>query len=163
MLTLNSLSITLKSIRIIASQELASEDASGQTSSTDQAETGIKAKKLVVNGFLPFTMADSLADLFNLAEATEGGARVIYRISNSTANALGVKQVRFSSKIEAVEQETTRQWAVSFTLSECRSVPEKAEERTPQAEANQQGGKSEVQYANLQQHLQEHFEKLRTV
>ena len=163
MLTLNSLSISLKSLRITASQELASEDASGQSSSTDQAETGIKAKTLAVSGFLPFTMADNLADLFNLAEATEDGARVIYRISNRTANTLGVKQVRFSSKIEAVEQQTTRQWAISFTLSEYRSVPEKVEERTPQAEANQQGGKSNVQYANIGDHLQKNFESLRTV
>ncbi|CAM2738647.1 adenine glycosylase [Pseudoalteromonas distincta] len=163
MLTLNSLSIVLKSLRITASQELASEDASGQSSSTEQAETGIKAKTLAVSGFLPFTMADNLADLFNLAEATEDGARVIYRISNRTANTLGVKQVRFSSKIEAVEQQTTRQWSVSFTLSEYSSVPQKVEERTPQAAANQQGGKSNVQYANIGDHLQKNFESLRTV
>ncbi len=163
MLTLNSLSITLKSLRITASQELASEDASGQSSSTDQAETGIKAKTLAVSGFLPFTQAEHLAQLFAMAEATEGGARVIYRISNHTASALGVKQVRFSSKIEAVEQQTTRQWAINFTLVEYRSVPQKVEERTPQAEANQQGGKSNVQYANIGDHLQKNFESLRTV
>jgi hypothetical protein len=163
MLTLNSLSINLKSLRITASQELASEDASGQSSSTDQAETGIKAKTLAVSGFLPFTQAGQLAQLFAMAEATEGSARVIYRISNNTASALGVKQVRFSSKIEAVEQQTTRQWAISFTLVEYRSVPQKVEERTPQAEANQQGGKSNVQYANIGDHLQKNFESLRTV
>ena len=163
MLTLNSTSIPLKSMRITASQELASEDASGQSSSTDQAETGIKAKMLAVSGFLPFTQDEHLAQLFAMAEATESGARVIYRISNHTASALGVKQVRFSSKIEAVEQQTTRQWAISFTLVEYRSVPEKVEERTPQAEANQQGGKSNVQYANIGDHLQKNFESLRTV
>lgn len=162
MLNLNSTSIALKSLRITASQELASEDASGQTSNTDTAETGTKAKMLTVSGLLPFKQGELLANLFTMAEATEDGARVIYRISNQTATALGVKQVRFSSKIEAVEQETTRQWAVSFTLSECRSVPEKVEERAPQAQANQQGGESEVQYANLQQHLQDNFVKLRT-
>ena len=163
MLTLNSLSITLKSLRITASQELASEDASGQSSSTDVAETGIKAKALSVNGLLPFNKAEHLAELFNMAEATESGARAIYRISNNTASALGVKQVRFSSKIEAVEQETTRQWAVSFTLSEYRSVPQKVEERTPDATANVQGGDSGVQYANISQHLNENFAALRTV
>lgn len=162
MISLNAIQLKIKSLRITASQELASEDASGQSSSTDQAETGIKAKMLAVSGFLPFTQAEHLAQLFAMAEATESGARVIYRISNRTANTLGVKQVRFSSKIEAVEQETTRQWAVNFTLSECRSVPEKVEERAPQAQANQQGGESEVQYANLQQHLQDNFAKLRT-
>ena len=163
MLNLNSTSIILKSLRITASQELASEDASGQSSSTDVAETGIKAKTLSVNGLLPFNKAEHLAELFNMAEATESGARAIYRISNNTASALGVKQVRFSSKIEAVEQETTRQWAVSFTLSEYRSVPQKVEERTPDATANVQGGDTGVQYANISQHLNENFAALRTV
>lgn len=162
MLTLNSLSITLKSLRITASQELASEDASGQSSSTDVAETGIKAKALSVNGLLPFNKAEHLAELFNMAEATESGARSIYRISNNTASALGVKQVRFSSKIEAVEQQTTRQWAISFTLVEYRSVPQKVEERTPDATANVQGGDTGVQYANISQHLSENFAALRT-
>lgn len=162
-MNINSLSINLKSLRITASLELASEDASGQSSSTDQAETGTKAKKLTVSGLLPFTKADHLAELFTLAEATESGARSIYRISNNTASALGVKQVRFSSKIEAVEQETTRQWAVSFTLSEYRSVPQKVEERTPDATANVQGGDSGVQYANINQHLTDNFAALRTV
>ncbi len=163
MLNLNSTSIAIKSLRITASLELASEDASGQRSSTEQAETGTKAKKLTVSGLLPFTNADHLAELFALAEATESGARSIYRISNHTASALGVKQVRFSSKIEAVEQETTRQWAISFTLSEYRSVPQKVEERTPDATANVQGGDSGVQYANINQHLTDNFAALRTV
>ena len=154
MLTLNTQKINLKSLHLSASQALASEDASGQSSSTDVAETGIKAKTLSVNGLLPFNKAEHLAELFNMAEATESGARAIYRISNHTASALGVKQVRFSSKIEAVEQQTTRQWAISFTLVEYRS---------PQAEANQQGGKSNVQYANIGDHLQKNFESLRTV
>ncbi|PLT27069.1 adenine glycosylase [Pseudoalteromonas sp. MelDa3] len=163
MLNLNSTSIALKSLRITASQELASEDASGQSSSTSQAETGIKAKMLAVSGFLPFTQDEHLAQLFAMAEATESGARVIYRISNHTASALGVKQVRFSSKIEAVEQQTTRQWAISFTLVEYRSVPQKVEERTPDATANVQGGDSGIQYANINQHLTDNFAALRTV
>ena len=162
MLTLNTKKIILKSLRITASQELASEDASGQSSSTDVAETGTKAKKLAVSGLLPFTKAEHLAERVALAEATESGARSSYRISNNTASALGVKQVRFSSKIEAVEQETTRQWAISFTLSEYRSVPQKVEERTPDAAVNVQGGDTGVQYANISQHLNENFAALRT-
>jgi hypothetical protein len=139
MLTLNATQILLKAIRITASQELATEDASGQSSSTDTAETGMKAKMLSVTGFIPFADQQQLTDLFTLAEATEAGARVTYRISNRTASALGVKEVKFSSSIEAVEQETTRQWSISFTLAEVRSVPQKKEERTPQAAAAQQG------------------------
>lgn len=139
MLTLNSTAISLKGLRITASQELATEDASGQSSSTESAETGIKAKMLTVTGFILFVDEQQLTDLFKLAEATGGGARTTYRISNKTAEALGIKQVKFSSKIEAVEQETTRQWNVSFTLAEVRSVPQKKEERAPQVAAAQQG------------------------
>tara|TARA_R110001583_G_scaffold93617_1_gene236631 strand:- start:4478 stop:4978 length:501 start_codon:yes stop_codon:yes gene_type:complete len=166
MITINSTLISLKSLRITASQELATEDASGQSSSTDSAETGIKAKMLAVSGFIPFTNQDALTNVFELAEATEAGARVIYRISNKTAEALGVKQVRFSSKIEAVEQQTTRQWSVSFTLQEYRSVPQKVEERQPDAAANQQGASTTVesgfQYASLQQNLTDNFGSLRS-
>ncbi|MGI2107847.1 adenine glycosylase [Shewanella frigidimarina] len=166
MIDLNSLNIALKSLRITASQELATEDASGQSSSTDTAETGIKAKMLAVSGFIPFTNQDALTNVFELAEATEAGARVIYRISNKTAEALGVKQVRFASKIEAVEQQTTRQWSVSFTLQEYRSVPQKVEERQPDAEANQQGAsttsESSFEYASLQQNLTDNFGTLRS-
>lgn len=139
MIILNSIQISLKSLRFTASQELATEDASGQSSSTDAAETGIKAKMLAVSGFIKFDDEAMLTDIFKMAEATEGGARTTYRISNKTASALGIKQVKFASKIEAVEQETTRQWNVSFTLAEVRSVPQKKEERAPQVAAAQQG------------------------
>jgi hypothetical protein len=166
MINLNSTTIVLKSLRITASQELASDDASGQSSSTDVAETGTKAKMLMASGNVLFTQAENLTQLFELAEATENGARVIYRISNKTAEALGVKQVRFASKIEAVEQQTTRQWSVSFTLQEYRSVPQKVEERQPDAAANQQGasatGESGFQYASLQQNLTDNFGSLRS-
>ncbi|MEN3159597.1 adenine glycosylase [Alkalimonas sp. NCh-2] len=144
MLTLNAIAIALKGIRITASQDLATEDASGQSSSTDTAETGIKAKMLTVTGFLPFADQQMLTDLFKMAEATDGGARETYRIANKTAETLGIKQVKFSSKIEAVEQEATRQWNVSFTLAEVRSVPQKKEERETLVTAAQQGGTGEA-------------------
>lgn len=71
MLTLNSTAISLKGLRITASQELAAKDASGQTSSTDSAETGAKAKMLSVTGMLPFSMADHLSEIYSMAEAVE--------------------------------------------------------------------------------------------
>lgn len=156
-LQLDAKSIRLKSLRITAGLELATVDASGQTSSTDVAETGIKAKTLTVSGMLPFTNADHLSEIFTMAEALTDGARTVYRISNSTAAALGVKQVRFAGKIEAVEQETTRQWAVSFQLQEYRSVPQKTEERLPETTATEQGTGDTLQYANLQPFLQKKY------
>lgn len=163
MLGLNTTQLKLKSLRITASQALASEDSSGQSSSTDVAETGLKAKMLSVTGYIHFEQAQHLTELFQLAEATEDSARVIYRINNKTANALGIKQVRFSSKIEAVEQETTRKWRVTFTLAEYRSVPEKVEERQPETVANTQGGNPDFSFANIEQNLEKNFNKLRTV
>jgi hypothetical protein len=162
MLNLNTKQINLKSLRITVSQALASEDASGQSSSTDVAETGTKAKVLSVSGLISFDNNEHLSQLFALAEATEEGARTIYRINNHTASALGLKQVRFSSKIEAAEQETTRQWRVSFLLTEYRSVPQKVEERQPEEVANVQGGDPDFSYANIQQNLENNFNKLRT-
>jgi hypothetical protein len=162
MLTLNTQKISLKSLRITASQTLASEDASGQSSSTDVAETGTKAKTLTVRGYIPFDDAESLSQLFDLAEATEDGSRLIYRVNNHTASALGIKQVRFSSYITADEQETTRQWLISFSLTEHRSVPEKIEERQPEQVASVQGGDASFSFANIQQGLDANFNKLRT-
>lgn len=162
MLTLNTTKINIKSIHLSASQELASEDASGQSSSTDVAETGTKAKTINVSGFIAFDNAEHLSQLFGLAEATEDAARVIYRINNHTASALGVKQVRFSSRIEAVEQGSTRQWRVGFSLTEYRSVPQKVEERQPEEVASVQGGDAEFSFENIQQGLEENFNKLRT-
>jgi len=163
MLTLNTTKINLKSLRITASQALASEDASGQSSSTDVAETGTKAKLLTVTGYVLFDDADHLSQLFALAEATQEGARTIYRINNHTASALGVKQVRFSSKIDAAEQDTTRQWRVSFSLAEYRSVPQKVEERQPEQTANVQGeGDDFVAFSDLKTQLETNFGLLRT-
>ncbi|MDK2597893.1 adenine glycosylase [Pseudoalteromonas obscura] len=159
-LSLNSTEITLKSLRITASQMLASEDVSGLTSNTDEAETGIKAKRLTVSGLLHFEQSAALSELFSLAEAADNGARVIYRISNPTASALGIKQVRFSGKIEAVEQESTRQWAVSFGLAEYRSVPQKIEERQAKTDPQEQSG-HDIKYGNIQAHLTAHLSQFR--
>lgn len=163
MLTINTIAIKLKSLRVTASQTLDSEDASGQSSSTAVAETGIKGKLINVSGLIPFDNADDLAQLFDLGEATEDGARTIYRVSNKTASALGLKQVRFSGKIEAAEQETTRQWRVNFSLAEYRSVSEKIEERQPDAIANVQSSEADpnFSYVNIQQSLENNFSVLR--
>lgn len=154
MLNLNNQNIKLKGLTITASQVLASEDASGQSSSTDVAETGTKAKMLIVSGYVKYTDAENLTQIFNLGEATEDGARVIYRISNSTAEALNIKQVRFANQITAAEQETTRQWRVNFTLAEVRSVPQKIEEREPETVASVQGTGEALPFADLQTQLE---------
>jgi len=144
MIELNGQRIRLKSIQVTIKQELDTKDASGHSSNTDAAETGIKAKMLTVKGKIPFDAYSHLKRLFSLAEALDGGARQVYRIASRTAETLGVKQVKFSGNIEAVEQENFRQWAITFHLQEHRSVPQKVEERLPKVAATQQGGTGSV-------------------
>ena len=138
MLTLNGTQLPLKNLRISVRQQLAGQDMSGQTSATDQAETGSKGKILTVKGVIPFTKNQLLTNLFSMAEAQESDARQIYRISNKTAEALKIRQVKFQGVVRADEQESHRQWSVSFELVEHLSVPERVEQRQPDKLAAQQ-------------------------
>ena len=138
MLTLNGTQLPLKNLRISVRQQLAGQDMSGQTSATDQAETGSKGKILTVKGVIPFNKKQLLTNLFRIAEALEDGARQIYRISNQTAEALKIRQVKFQGAIRADEQDSHRQWSVSFELIEHLSVPERVEQRQPDKLAAQQ-------------------------
>lgn len=138
MLTLNGTQLPLKNLRISVRQQLAGQDMSGQTSATDQAETGSKGKILTVKGVITFNKKQLLTNLFRIAEALEDGARQIYRISNKTAEALKIRQVKFQGAIRADEQDTLRQWSVSFELIEHLSVPERVEQRQPDKMAAQQ-------------------------
>ncbi|WP_229610336.1 baseplate complex protein [Vibrio parahaemolyticus] len=138
MLTLNGTQLPLKNLRISVRQQLAGQDMSGQTSATDQAETGSKGKILTVKDVIPFTKKQLLTNLFSMAEAQENDARQIYRISNKTAEALKIRQVKFQGAVRADEQEAHRQWSVSFELVEHLSVPERVEQRQPDKPAAQQ-------------------------
>lgn len=109
MLTLNGTQLPLKNLRLSVRQQLAGQDMSGLTSATDQAETGSKGKILTVKGVIPFTKQTLLTNLFSMAEAQEEGSRLIYRISNQTAEALKIRQVKFQGAVRADEQETQRQ------------------------------------------------------
>ena len=138
MLILNGAQLPLKNLRISVRQQLAGQDMSGQTSATDQAETGTKGKILTIKGVIPFSMSQLLTNLFSLAEALENGSRHIYRISNKTAEALKIRQVKFQGAVRADEQNSHRQWSVSFELVEYLSVPERIEQRQQEAPAVQQ-------------------------
>ena len=59
MLILNGAQLPLKNLRIGVRQQLAGQDMTGQTSATDQVETGSKGKTLTVKGVIPFTKNSS--------------------------------------------------------------------------------------------------------
>ncbi len=138
MLTLNGTQLPITNLKVSVRQQLAGQDMSGQTSATDQAETGSKGKILTVKGVIPFNKKTLLTNLFSMAEAQENGARQIYRISNKTAEALKIRQVKFQGAVRADEQDSHRLWSVSFELVEHLSVPERVEQRQPDKPAAQQ-------------------------
>lgn len=116
------------SLKVEAVLPFKDKDQSGQTSGTQKSEGGIKAKELNVTGLIPFNRSDDLTRIFALAEGVDsGGKQTVYRVSNLTATAIGMRQATFTGRLSAPESESLRAWNVSFTLREYSSVPEKKE------------------------------------
>ena len=127
-LALNGEAITLKNMRVTVSQQFPDKDQSGQTSATSKAEQGAKGKELRINGEIPFKDVATLTRLFQLASATDpGGKRVVYRVANNVARAVNLREATFSGTLDAPQQDGRMSWAVTFTLTEYLSVPEKKE------------------------------------
>ncbi|MCF8088967.1 MAG: hypothetical protein K9L23_13025 [Desulfotignum sp.] len=132
MLQLDNFRIPGKNLLVSGNLELRTEDIAGETSGTDAVEKGIKPKVLRVGIYIPFKTPQDMTDLIKTAEALdENGARKIYTITNRTANAAGIRQVRFFEHLNWTESEYMQLWEVSFTLQEYLSNPERAENREP--------------------------------
>lgn len=129
-LALDGESIILKNPSISAEYDLPDEDQSGQSSSTNSSEKGIKPKKLNISGLIEYSTPDRLSRLIELSYQTEcGGAKKLYRIANATANVINLREGVFSGKISIAPHQSLLAWQISFTLSERKSVPEKRETR----------------------------------
>jgi len=129
-LALDGESIILKNPAISAEYDLPDEDQSGQSSSTNSSEKGIKPKKLNISGLIEYSTPDRLSRLIELSYQTEaGGAKKLYRIANATANVINLREAVFSGKVSVSPHSTLLAWQISFTLSERKSVPEKRETR----------------------------------
>lgn len=127
-LALNGEAIPLKNIRVTLSQQFPDKDQSGQTSATSKSEQGAKGKELRINGEIAFKDVAILTRIFQLANATDsGGKRVVYRVANSVARAVNLREASFSGIIDAPQQDGRMSWAVTFTLTEHISVAEKKE------------------------------------
>ena len=133
MLSLNGELIKLSSARVEMSMELKDQDMSGQSSGTDSAEQGDKGKKLSITGQIPFNDSAMLTRLYQLASAKdEYQNRLIYRVANSTAQALKIRQAKFTGRINASEHGSLLAWNISFELREHNSVAEQKEQRQAQ-------------------------------
>ncbi|MCW2474657.1 hypothetical protein [Candidatus Symbiopectobacterium sp. NZEC151] len=128
-LALDGEAIPLRSLTVTPSMQFQEKDQSGQTSSTANAEQGIKPKELRVSGVIPFTDAKVLTRLFALAEAKEGGKLKRYRVANPTAQAINFRLATFTGSIDAPKQDGKQAWLVTFTLREHVSVAEKRDAR----------------------------------
>ncbi|GEK13209.1 baseplate complex protein [Aliivibrio fischeri] len=145
-LQLNQEVIPGENIKVSIKLPFGDSDLSGLSSSTETAETGIKAKELSATLIVPFEKKEWLTYITKLAEATdeETGARVIYRINHDAANAIKFYEGKFSGELSIVEMEFIHGWQVSFVIHETLSVPERKDQREAIKPAKQQGGGGDV-------------------
>ncbi|MGP3790303.1 baseplate complex protein [Pseudomonas sp. B392_1p] len=136
-----------KNLKVTANLRIEADDLSGQSSNSASAHKGFKPKTLTCSMMVPYTASTHLRSLLRLAEATtQGGELKQYRIVNDTAEAFGVRQVKFSDGVSAREDDSLRAWMVQFTLTEHLSVAERVESRRPDGDATAStGGASETE------------------
>lgn len=140
-----------KNLRVTMTMQFDSESLGAQTSATDTAHKGIKPKTFNISLSIPFKEADSLSRLMTIAQATrKDGALHVYDIVDQTANAVKVRQVRFSDSFAAREDGQLQAWNVQFSLTEYLSVPEKSEQRTETGSADAQTTGGEIVSADSQ-------------
>lgn len=118
-------------LTITGEMEIRTEDLSGETSGTARVDKGVKPKKISVATCIRFKEEKELRELVRVAEArNDKGEGKVYTITNRTANVGGVRQVRFTDRINWSPMQGKAAWKVTFTLREYLSVPERVEERT---------------------------------
>ncbi len=130
MIQLDDYRVPGKKVLVKGSLELRTEDIAGETSGTDSIEKGIKPKFLRVSLSIAFKKESDLKSLIKKSETVnEAGERKIYAITNRTANATGIRQVKFTESFNWNEHDTLQQWDISFVLQEYLSNPERVEQR----------------------------------
>ncbi len=144
MITLNSTRILGHNLSVRANFKIDTKELSGQTSSSDRSEEGIKPQTLAVSLVIPFNNSADLTRLVELARSTDStGKLTVYDIVNETAAAMKLRQVTFMDNFSVAEIDGQKAWQVSFSLVEYRSIPEKKEERKPQKTAVDQSADGE--------------------
>jgi hypothetical protein len=136
---LNEYSVPDKEQRITISLRFDSDSLGSQTSATDTAHKGIKPKQLSVSCLIPFVDVGDLSELTAVVQATrDDGALLVYDITDTAANAMKIRQVRFCDSFDVREDWRLKAWQVNFSLQEFQSVPEKVEQRLNKVVASAQ-------------------------
>lgn len=148
MFALNGQTFSIKNLVVNFEREFKTQDMSGQTSNTDDAEQGEKASVLSVSGLISFKDISQLADLEKMSSAKdENGDRTIYRVVNEMANAFKIRQVKFSGRFSAEQQTNIMAWMVTFRLKEHHSVAEQKETRKNEQTKAEQTQKTRLKAA----------------
>lgn len=109
---------------------LSNQKVGGNTSSTDSVNTGTKPKQLSIAGVLPFAKVEHLRQLIQVAEATTAsGARQVYNITDETADAADIRQVKFDGDFNVRKMKEYNAWNVTFSLHQVNSIAEANEAR----------------------------------
>lgn len=102
----------------------------GSTSSTTNVHQGYEPKKILVTVQIAHDKEGELNSIFTAAETLgDDDSPKVYTIADKTANAMGVKQVKFIGDVRVRVKGKLKAWLVSFTLLEHLSVAEKIEKR----------------------------------
>lgn len=123
-------------LQVDAQFDMPTEDISGNSDSTEKADKGVKPQTLTVSFCLRSTVAADVSYLTlfkNLAQAKDSAGEAIpYIIIHPLAQALDIRQARFVGTVSVSQDQVLRQWRISCTLSEVKSVPEESAARTQQ-------------------------------
>lgn len=127
---LNNYQVPNREIKVTAEIEFKSSSLGAQTSSTDTAHKGISPKSVTVELMIRHKEPDLLTELVKTAEALKAdGSLQEYTVVDDLCKAMNIRQVTFSDRLSVRDAGTLKAWNVSFTLTEYKSVPEKAEAR----------------------------------
>lgn len=131
----NTFELQIREFAVALRAPIKNTDIGASTSSTSSVNAGTKAKVLTVTGVLPFTEAEHLTKLLDVAEAIdESGARIVYNISDDTAEAANIRQVIFNEAVTASKRKELQAWDITFILIQKNSVAEAVETRNTETE-----------------------------
>lgn len=152
--------IELKDINVSVILTLPSEDAGGQTSSTETIEQGVKPQLINVSGTVLMAEPEKLGAIKELATAIgEDRKRVKYDIVEPIAEAMNIRQVRFFDRLSVKENEVSRKWKVDFVLREVNSVAEAKEKSANESTAQVAGADGVVDITSAQADAEESIDK----
>lgn len=117
--------------RLSVQQQIERRDQSGDSSSSAATHGGWKPKIFTYTCKLRFAEADALGKLDTLWRSVEGATKEpkVFTAAHPLLTALRVEKLKFTDFMKIAQDGENLVWAVSLTLIEASSIPERTEER----------------------------------